>query len=352
MPAAFTGPFLVEVARLDEAVPYATGSIELRFLAAAIPAPAIAQIKSLGFSPNDEEDDTLTFRLLEVTGTGGQNVVDETSFGMVTQATQKLIMLVRTVELKNLIRSVAEIEQLNGELSFALPTKMTTLKFSDVTKDATASAEGISMKIGSVNPGEMSTIEVEFEGIDSDHVTIVPLDADGQTMEVNGGGSSDFGGKGTRSFFVEGTPASLEARVIRETERVRVPFELSGIPLESHEQMPEAIEPLKFEGDEPITVEFVEFKGSGDSKMIVLRVANHTNKDLSTLHLQLNYYDASDKKLDDSPHGHSAGRSFVPSGSTEDIEVSTFFMPDGTKSIRVDVKSASFADATEWEGEP
>jgi hypothetical protein len=130
-----------------------------------------------------------------------------------------------------------------------------------------------------------------------------------------------------------------------------VPFELSGIPLESHEQMPEAIEPLKFEGDQPVTVEFVEFKGSGDSKEIVLRVTNHTNKDLSRVQLQLNYYDASNKKLDDSPHGHSAGPSSVAAGSTEDIEVSTFFMPDGTDSVRVDVNSAYFADATEWEAQ-
>jgi hypothetical protein len=158
-------------------------------------------------------------------------------------------------------------------------------------------------------------------------------------------------GKGSLDVYVEGKPASIEVRVIQETERLRLPFELGGIPLESHEQMPEAIDPLKFEGDEPITVEFVEFKGSGDSKEIVLRVANHANKDLSSLHLRLNYYDASGKKLDDSPHGHSAGRSFVPAGGREDIEVSTFFMPDDTNSVRVDVTSASFADATEWEGQ-
>ena len=166
---------------------------------------------------------------------------------------------------------------------------------------------------------------------------------------MNGGGSYSFGEKGSCSVFVEGRPASIEARVIQETERVRVPFELGDIALESHEQMPEAIEPLKFEGDQPVTVEFVEFKGSGDSKEIVLRVINHANKDLSAVHLQLNYYDASDKKLDDSPHSHSSGRSFVTAGGTEDIEVSTFFMPDDTKSVRVDVKSAYFADATEWE---
>jgi len=351
LPAIFAGPFLVEVARLEEAVPYATGSVELRLLAAAIPAPAIAHIKSLNDSPNVEEDDALTFRILEVTGTGGKNVHDDTSFGMMTQATQKLIMLVQTVELKNLIRSVVEVERLNGELSFALPTKMATLKFANIDKGTTASADGISMEIRGVRPGEMSTVEVEFEGVKSDNVTIVPFSADGEALEVNGGGSHDFDGKGSRTVFVEGTLASIEARVIQETERVRVPFELGGIALESHEQMPETIEPLKFEGDQPVTVEFVEFKGSGDSKEIVLRVANQTNKDLSAVHLRLNYYDASDEKLDDSPHGHSWGeRSFVSAGGTEDIEVSTFFMPDNTDSIRVDVKSASFADATEWEG--
>lgn len=350
LPAVFAGPFLVEVAGLDEAVPYATGSVELRLLAAAIPTPAIAQIKSLNYSMDVEEDDVLTFRLLEVAGTGGQDILRDNSVGMMPQATRTMIVLERTVDLKNLVRSVEQIEQLNGELSFALPTKMTTLKFANIGKGTAASAEGISMEISSVHPGEMSTIEVEFEGIGSDRVTIVPLDADGEAMEVNGSSGSSFGEKGFRSVFMEGTPASIEARVIQETERVRVPFELGGIALESHGQMPEAIEPLKFEGDQPITVEFVEFKGSGDSKEIVLRVANHTNKDLAMVHLQLNYFDASDNKLDDSPHGHSGGRSFVAAGDTEDIEVSTFFMPDNTESIRVDVKSATFADATEWEG--
>jgi hypothetical protein len=352
LPAIFAGPFMVEVSRLDEAVPYATGSVDLRLLAAAIPTAAIAQIKSLNFSADVEEDDTLTFRLLEVTGTGGQDILNDNSVGMMPQATRTMIILARTVDLKNLIRSVEQIERLNGELSFVLPTKMTTLKFPNIDKGTTASGDGLSMKIGNVSPGQMSMIEVEFEGIKPDRVKIVPLDADGKAMEVNGGGSSSFGEKGSCSVFVEGTPASIEARVIQETERVRVPFELSGIALESHGQMPEAIEPLKFEGDQPVTVEFVEFKGSGDSKKIVLRVTNHANKDLATVHLQLNYYDAADKKLDDSPHGHSRGRSFVAAGGTEDIEVSTFFMPDDTESIRVDVKSASFADATEWEGQP
>jgi len=352
LPAVFAGPFLVEVSQLDEAVPYATGSLDLRLVAAAIPTPAIAHIKSLHFSPNVEEDDALTFRLLEVTGTGGQNILNDKSFGMMPQATRTMIILERTVDLKNLIRSVVAIERLNGELSFALPTKMAALKFANIDKGTTASADGISMKISSVHTGEMSTVEVEFEGIDSDNVTIVPLDPDGQVLEVNGGSGSDFGGKGSRSVFVNGTPASIEARVIQETERVRVPFELSGIALESHEQMPETIEPLEFEGDQPITVEFVEFKGSGDSKKIVLRVTNHTNKGLSAVHLQLNYYDDAEKKLDDSPHGREGGPSFVSAGDAKDIEASTFFMPDGTKSIRVDVKSASFADATEWQPQP
>lgn len=350
LPAIFAGPFLVEVTGLDESVPHATGSVELRLLAAAIPTPAIAQIKSLNFSPDTEEDDVLTFKLLEVTGTGGQDVLDETSYGVMKQATQRLIILAQTVELKNLIRSVEQIERLNGELSFVLPTKMTTLKFPNMDKGTTASGDGLTMKIDNVSPGQMSMIDVEFEGIEPDRVKIVPLDADGKALEVNGGSSSSFGEKGTCSVFVQGTPASIEARVIQETERIRVPFELVGIALESHGQMPEAIEPLKFEGDAPITVEFVEFKGSGDSQKIVLRVSNHTNKDLSEVFLQLNYYDASDKKLDDSPHSHMwGGTSFPAAGGTDDIEASTFFMPDNTKSIRVDVQTASFADATEWE---
>jgi hypothetical protein len=351
LPAAFAGPFLIEGVRLDESVPYATGSLELRLLAAAIPTPAIAHMKSLDFSSDTEADDTLTFRLLEVTGTGGQNVLNAELGGMVPQATRTLIILARTIGLKNLIRSVVEVERLKGELSFAIPTKMATLTFANIDKGATASAEGISMKIRSVHLGQMSTVEVEFEGTDSDRVTIVPLGADGKALEVSGSGSSDFDGKGTCSVFVEGTLASIQAHVIQETDRVRLPFELGGIPLESHGQMPEAIEPLKFEGDEPIVVEFVEFKGSGDSKKIVLRVINDTNKDLASLYMRLNYYDASDKKLDDSPHSHSAGRSFVPAGGTEDIEAMTFLMPDETRSVRVEVISASFADATEWEGQ-
>jgi len=351
LPVAFAGPFLVEVAGLKEVVPYATGSVELRFLAGAIPTAAIAQLKGLNFSLDVEDDRTLTLRRVEVTGTGGQDVLDAEQGGLMPQATRTFIILARTIGLKNLIRSVVEVERLSGELSFALPTKMTTLTFADVAKGATASVEGVSLKIGRVGLGEQSSVAIEYEGTDSNHMTVVPLGADGEALKVLLYSGSWSDGKGSLDVFVEGKPASIEVRVIQETQRVRLPFELGGIPLESHEQMPEEIQPLKFDGDEPVAVEFAGFRGSGDARQIVLRVTNHANKDLASLDLRLNYYDASDKKLDDSPHVHSGGPSFVAAGGTEEIEVSTFFMPDETKSIRVDVTSADFADATKWEAD-
>jgi len=148
-----------------------------------------------------EDDGTLTLRLLEVTGTGGQDVLDAEQGGLMPQATRTFIILARTIGLKNLIRSVVEVERFSGELSFALPTKITTLTFAAVAKGATALAERVSLKIGSVRLGEQSYVEIEYEGTDSDHMTIIPLGADGEALEVIGSSGSWSEGKVASTFL-------------------------------------------------------------------------------------------------------------------------------------------------------
>lgn len=83
--------------------------------------------------------------------------------------------------------------------------------------------------------------------------------------------------------------ASIEAKVVTESQEIEYAFELLDIPLTNYNSMPEAIEPLKITGDVPARVEWEsivegEFKNQKEAKF---RITNFTNKAIRFVELEL-----------------------------------------------------------------
>ena len=347
-PAVAAGPFLLLVKSVEQNAPYPTGRVELQILAANLPVAAIARLKELSVSDEEEGLDSFTVRIAELVGTGDQTELRDGYFGgmmMETVASPSLILLNQTLRLKNLVKSVTHVDRLAGELSFDLPTSIETFRFERLDPDTTVESGGVTMTLKDAG----SNVEVEYKGADGDRIVLVVLDADGEQLPSNGSGSFGFGDEGSVSQFVEGEPASVEARLMTETERITLPFEITKIPLPQADQMPESIEPLSFEGDVPITIEFVRVQGEGNERRVVYKMTNNTNKGLESLHLQQEYLDAGGEVLDDFPHSQSGYGEMVAAGASEEIEVSAFFMPEETKTVRAAVETARFVDASLWE---
>lgn len=348
VPATTAGPFLIQVKKVGQNAPYPTGQVELQFAAAGLPVSAIASLADMTISPDIEDSDTLTLRLSEIAGTGGQEIHDDEFVGgMGATASKSLFLFDHPVNLKNLVRSVTEVERIAGALSFELPTGVETLRFDSLEPDTTVTAGGITLTLKDAS----GNVEVEYKGTESDRISLTPLGADGEPLPVSGSSSFGFGDEGSVSVFVEGEPASLEARVVTATQRVTLPFEIAGIPLLLADQMPEIIEPLTFDGDVPLSIEFVRIEGEGDDRKVVYNFSNRSNKDLQMVNLQQYYLDADGNVLDDFPYSHSGFGTMPSAGETQEQTVSAFFMPEETKAVRAELQSARFVDASRWEKE-
>jgi hypothetical protein len=60
----------------------------------------------------------------------------------------------------------------------------------------------------------------------------------------------------------------------------------------------------------------------------------------------VHYLDAAGEVLDDFPTSHHGEA--VPAHGEFETDLSTFFMPEETKSIRVELDSVAFVDLTQW----
>jgi hypothetical protein len=147
----------------------------------------------------------------------------------------------------------------------------------------------------------------------------------------------------------QSAPARIEARIVTQQEELEYEFNFEDIPVPNHSDMPEQLTELKFEGDRPISVKFDSFTGEKNFQKIKFRVTNHSNKDIESISIKLSYLDANGKELKDFPNTHSGD--VIPANESTDIEVTAFFMPEGTKSVDAILRSVEFTDATQWKAE-
>ena len=339
-PVAFAGPFLIHVAELEERPPYATGRLTLRVYGAGLPA-------TVGAAVGNEEEGSVV--LTAAVDPNGNEVADigQRSSGM-SHSANRILDTSLDVMLKNLLKSV-ETFSVRGGIQFKLPTRVTVVTFDKLEAGATAKAGDAEFTIRDISLGEESLVSVDFKGVTLSKVKLICYDADKNTIRDYSTSSSFFNNQGNVESQLDGQLVSFEVRLIEESSDIAYEFAIPEIPLASFAEMPETIEPLKFEGEAPVTFEFVKFDGSADERMMFFKVTNHTNKPMESLEMKLEFRDADGKTIEKMPYMLGYGIDpVIDVGETKQLDFSASLMPEGTKSAMMTIERLSCYDATTW----
>ena len=351
-PIAFSGPFVVEIADLEEKVPYATGSAGVVLRAFGVEPGLLTLLDDLGES-------VTIGRVVDSGGRSLKKHEDVRYFGggmVVGSAFESTTRL----ELRNLLRSVEEIALLEGTHRVLLPVEILEATFDDLARGAIKQVGDLEVEVGEV--GELTSLELRFPTESEDELTVRfwASDRDGNTVGILGQSTARWGPERVQSSVnTAAVPARLALRIIRKREVLDYPFALRGIPLARHEEMPEAIDELSFAGSEaPLTMRFKEFRDRDDDfPKVVLEVENHSNKDVLSARARFVYLDAAGTELKDFPHsltGAFSAAGYQPVAarrSTGEVESTAFFMPPETARVRIELEEVEFADGTTWTGE-
>jgi hypothetical protein len=195
----------------------------------------------------------------------------------------------------------------------------------------------------------------EFKNAESNRIFITGLDADGKPLRSEGGFHFSGGKQGQIGTTLLGSPKEVVVSVVTEVKNVDYDVALKDIPVPDADQRPARLAPLQFTGDAPVTLETLGISKDGNFAKVKLRVKNHSNKDIRRLDMRLHYLDAAGKEL--KSWSAQADGSFNPLGGrkpvvgqkgTAEVEVTAFFMPEGTKRVKAVLQEVECADATSW----
>lgn len=344
LPVAFVGPFLIEARDLQEQVPYGTGSISVQLTGCTMSQDANSWLQQ------QSDDFGAPLAVIDsVLGTGEADLMDaEANYVENPTATAQVVRFRMTQNLKGLLRGVEQIEQIGGTIDFTLPGEVVAHTFEELAVGQSGQLGDMKVELNSVNLGSDSTIGLTTTGGSLDNLVVTAFDADGNSVDVNGHFKTDFGDSGELQFFLTGTPATILVRSVTATLDTSYPFELVGIPLQHASEMPESIEPLTFAGDMPVTLTYLRIqKDQFQNENYVVEAVNHSNKDLSFVHVNVFFLDANGAELGSFPHSQG-GFPVVAANATGEIEVSTFFAPEGTVSIRPELVEVRSMDTMTW----
>jgi hypothetical protein len=199
-PVAFAGPILVEVLGVETFPPYATGTLKLGIHTLALPPGVENLLREKG----DE-----AFVLEEVTGAGGQDLWDTDRASMIWSPGQGPHL----VPLKNLLRGLASIETVRGEVRVPVPTQVANLQWTKLEPGNSKETDGVQVTLQQVDLKESCSLRFDVTNLDPDEITWQPLDDQGQALELGGTGTFSFNNRAQVEFTVEGRPASLIASV-------------------------------------------------------------------------------------------------------------------------------------------
>lgn len=357
-PVATNGPFLMLVESLKEYPPYAAGALKLQLIVAGVPSTVIAKLQEVTDQSTEAGNLKTTWNIDAITGTGDTDLriksESENSYSMMMpQVSLHHAIIDSSISLVNLVQSVTQIDLVTTTFNYSIPTEILSLTFGKLEKGAVIE-EGeikLTLKQFQSSGGEDANVTVEYEGVSNDKLTILALDAEGNSIESSGGGGFWTGEKGTQNEYFQAVPATLKVQIVAESQTFSESLSLSNIPLTEYEKMPEEIQALEFSGESPVSYEFLSIDEENGDKVVRYKITNHSNKDISTFSVTNDYLDASDKKLEDFPHTQSGERNLVPAGETLEFEMSAFFMPEETEKVVIRPWTVNFADNTKWEKE-
>jgi len=215
---------------------------------------------------------------------------------------------------------------------------------------------GTDITLRKVRIADKHRVSFEFTNLDRKRIFVTGLDADGKPLQSSG--HSGFSGrkKGRVGTTIEGSPKEIVVSVVAGLKEQNYDVELTDIPVPDARRRPEKLQPLQFTGDAPVSLEFLRISGDGNFKKVELRVKNISNKDIRKIDMRLHYLDASGKELKDWPANATGSfdpqtgqrKPVVEKNGTADVKVTAFFMPDETRSVRLELEGITCADATTW----
>ena len=345
-PVAFAGPYLVEVSELEEEVPNATGNIRLNLYAVGLPESvhslmvdnmfqfaSLAKVASATGHPLNAEEGMSYYSSAEVHG------------GLTVQSL--------SFRLKNLLRSVEHIALIQGSLRVVLPEVVRETRW-DGRKSGQWTDQGLQVEVG--KSGDFDEFTVIAEGLETDNARVLyaPEDASGQPLGVTSSSNSNMQGRMTVAFQTPRPTANAGLKVV-QTRAIDYTFQLKNVPLKHHAQMPARLERLSF-GDykRPLDARFGKMLETGNMPRVTVEVKNHSNKDVKSVQANFVYMDAGGNVLEEFPHTLTGAydmdgqKPVAKKGELATVETHAFFMPDGTRRIRVDVTDVEFVDLSEW----
>jgi hypothetical protein len=362
LPAAFAGPFLVEIESLDEFPPHAAGVIRPKAQAVGLPG-------GVGSSAMSEVQ---TFSIDEISDNQGRELRD-TSRGEPHWSGTAAGNLERTYDvlLKNLTRDVTAIKTFRGKLRVALPIKVEEVRFEPLADNTTRKVGNIEVTLKSAKktpftmnnkPIENWSLRFEIKGAKNDQLKFAAYNAKKELIGLSGGFSSGFDKVTQVEKSIQGqTPAAVVVKVVVETKVVEYDFRFENLPLTADTRKPEKIVPATFPGhDTPFTLEFVKITDSGNFPKAQFRLVNHSDKDLHAIDMKLDYLNAQGAKIKDWFRTSHAPTPILPikevailvaKQGTVLIEINAPFMPAGTAKINAIPLKVIFADASVWESE-
>ncbi len=343
------GPFRMSVESVTQRPRYATGSVQVL-------------ANGYGFDPalagaGTSVDEVITFT--EVVDDRGRELRENPDVHYLGSST-----IIRgaaenrtSIDLKGLLRDVPRIARIGGIQRLVIPTRVESIELAALVPGGSGKAGKLRYKIGDV--GAATTIQ--FTGPDEilEALTVLgrPYDSAGSDMAVAYDSTSSWGNReAVYQIQCETAPARLDLKVITAREVLEFPFLIEGIGLPQADEAPASLPTLEFAGhDAPVEVRFVELKdASGGFPQVLLSISNHSNKDAATITARFEYLDRAGGKLEQFPHTLSGPGSFdgpqpvVEAGRDARNETAAFFLPEGTKSVRVALESVEFMDATSW----
>ncbi|HCS51993.1 hypothetical protein [Rubinisphaera sp.] len=352
-PATFSGPFLLTISSLNEYPPYAAGDLKLQLIAAGIPSAAVSSLQEVTDQADSENKTNARWIINQLTGTGDLKLKIESSGYqiMMSEVSLKHAVIEDSIPLGNLVQSVQQIQSIDTQFYYSIPTEIITQTFDKLEKGETIETENftLTLKQARINPNADANFTIEYTGLSNGQITILGLDAEGNPVESSGGGGFWSGDKGTTNAYFEKAPAKLQVQIVKEFQQFDETLSLSNIPLAEFKNMPEEIAKLSFPGEAPVSFKFLDLTEENGNMMMKYTITNHSNKDISNFSVNNDYLDADGKKLKDFPHSQSGERNLVPAGETRKFGTMAFFAPEETKSVAINPRDVNFADNTSWE---
>lgn len=257
-------------------------------------------------------------------------------------------------DLTSLLRGVEAIDSIEGKVTISIPTEVHELVFTPDRLDRQTVA-GLEVNLKKLD----TQCEMTVRGANADSLVVTwsPM-IDTQTpMGVQHQSSYFFDETLEASLSLPAVPQALHVKLL-ETQTFSFPFELEDLPLQKYEQQPEARQELHFEGDTPVTFEFVAFQErDSDFPKVTLTTHNHTNKDIQSVQARFVYFDSLDNEIKDS-YTTMQSQQFsmeptpmVRAGEPTTGDHAAFFMPPETQYVRVTLSGVDFMDGTSWQSE-